>query len=211
MGTADDAGVVRRAWRATSRGFRAGVVAVVVGVILVGALLGPPARMLLWAPGVGLVTAGAALVAVPYATAGWTRRRTAVCSGLAGAALVPFTGGLEALGRAGGVVLMAILLLGALWLVDSVLEASPPNARQVARQDADRVRRGIEDLSVESLLVEWRAAAERLGPEVDPAVRVVAADLRADLLEELARRDPAGVRRWLLSGGADPGGYLAGV
>ena len=209
-GTSRDARPAERIWRTASRYARATAIGLAVALALVGALLAPPAQMLIWAPAVGLLAIGFALLTVPAMTGEPIGRRTVVMTGLVAFLLVPFTSGLAVIGPAGGVLLVATLMLGAVWLVERVVDAPERSTAEAARRDAARVKRVVGDLTVESLVTEWRAAGDRLRSTSDPEVRAVTAEIRSLLFEELTRRDPAGVEHWLGSGGGDPGGHVSG-
>jgi hypothetical protein len=71
----------------------------------------------------------------------------------------------------------------------------------------------VRDLSLPELGREWQRTATALAATTDPATREVLARRRQEALDELERRDPAGIARWL-SGGAtvdgDPARHLRG-
>ena len=208
MGTPDVARRLERAWRTATRVVRAVLLVVAVAVTLLGAMLGPPAAVLLWAPVTGLVTLGAARLAVRAFADEPGGRRPVLVSGVVGFLLVPFTSGLGALGRIGGVLLIAMLVLGALWVVELAVDAPDAGPALALRRQVSAVRRVLPEMPFEGLLEQWRQAAPEIGPDADPEVRIVAAELRSLLLDELTRRDPAGVERWLRAGVDDPGRYL---
>jgi hypothetical protein len=93
-------------------------------------------------------------------------------------------------------------------VVDWIAGTPVSTGAQAARRDITYLRRVLPDLPDEVLLREWRASALRLGPDVDPGTRAAAVELRALLIDELSRRDPAGVERWLRAGGSDPDPHL---
>jgi hypothetical protein len=67
--------------------------------------------------------------------------------------------------------------------------------------------------STVALCRAWRISYLVLDHARDPAQRAQVAAMRGQYLDELARRDPAGFRRWLTDGaraGGDPAPYLAG-
>jgi hypothetical protein len=210
MGTSHDARDAERILRAASRCARVAVMGAALALALVGALLAGPAQMLIWAPAVGLFATGVALLVVPAITGKPIGRRALIMTGVLAFLMVPFTSGMGALGPAGGVLLVAILVQGAAWLVEQGVDAPERTAAEAARQQAARVRRVIGDLTVEALVTEWRAAGDRLRASSDPEVRALAAEVRSLLFDELSRRDPAGVEHWLGSGGGDPGGHVSG-
>jgi hypothetical protein len=99
------------------------------------------------------------------------------------------------------------VLLGSLWVIDRI--ARTPMATGIqALGDSAHLRRVLPELPDDALLREWGDSADLLGPDVDPATRVAAAELRALLIDELSRRDPAGVERWLRTGDSRPDQHL---
>jgi len=67
----------------------------------------------------------------------------------------------------------------------------------------------IQVLPTSMLLREWRSAGEHLWPGANPGRRAAAVLVRNLLLEELSRRDPEGVARWLSDGDEEaPERYL---
>ena len=54
-----------------------------------------------------------------------------------------------------------------------------------------------------TLLDRWRATGAVLRSTNDPGERCLAAEVRGVLLDEMARRDPDGVARWLTEGDED--------
>lgn len=185
------------------------------GTALLGALLTPPERMLLGAPAVGL---GALLATA--AGCWWCRRlgpsrQLPWSAAVVAAAAVPFSHAVDALGDTGAAVVFAVLTLLAVTVSDWITSGSEPAG--AATTGSARVREGRQDdpeslavllrgLPMALLCQEWHATtphrdAGALGPR--------AARDRTLLLEEMTRRDPAGVRRWLRAGpGAAPELYL---
>jgi hypothetical protein len=90
----------------------------------------------------------------------------------------------------------------------SARHASHPSVRAAAL-----ARPPVRDLSLEELGREWQRTAAALSTTTDPAAREQLVRRRQEALDELERRDPAGVARWL-SGGAtvdgDPARHLRG-
>jgi hypothetical protein len=75
--------------------------------------------------------------------------------------------------------------------------------------DEGELRLLITALPTSSLLREWRRTSERLRRGKAPQQHLMAIRLRTLLLEELSRRDPAGVDLWLSAGGNDaPDQYI---
>jgi hypothetical protein len=90
----------------------------------------------------------------------------------------------------------------------SARHAAHPSVRAAALG-----RPPVRDLSMEELGREWQRTAAALAATTDPATRELLARRRQEALDELERRDPAGVARWL-SGVAtvdgDPAPHLRG-
>lgn len=208
MGSSPVARRVERAWRTGTRIVRAVLLVGAVGVALLGALLGPPSAVLLWAPVVGLVTLGATALALRVFAEAPGRRRTVLVSGVVGVLLAPFTSGLGVLGSAGGVLLVAMLVLGALWVAELAADAVDAGPAAGVRRQLVTLRRVLPDIPLDALLAQWRQVAPQLRQDTEPEVRGAAAELRSLLLDELSRRDPAGVERWLRSGVDEPAPYL---
>ena len=58
----------------------------------------------------------------------------------------------------------------------------------------------FDDCSTSELAAAWGATYDLLGSTSSPLMRARIAELRAEYLDELERRDRAGVQRWLASG-----------
>jgi hypothetical protein len=198
-----------RRWRTAARISRATVVSCAVLLALLGAVMSSPAVTLVWAPGIGIF---AAIVAASVSSDGAAARRAAWTAGTGAAAAVPFFSGLGLLGPGGAFVVPVLVVLGSLWVLESAADDRACDMGDVAaaRRDLTVLRRALPEVSVDALVREWRYTTDRLRPEVHPDVRAVAAELRSLLIDELTRRDPAGVERWLRAGGGDPGDHLAG-
>ena len=170
-----------------------------VGLALMGALVTPPAGMFLVAPLTG-AAAGLAVVRLgrAFPAERWARRGP-VLTAAAGAAFVPFINGVALWASAGGVVALVLLICGSClaadWLVNLAGEspAGPP-------RDETWMRVVVPSLPTAVLLQEWRATQHVCGSQTGTAELARAVRLRGVLLEELARRDPAAVERWLTSG-----------
>lgn len=171
-----------------------------VGVALLGALVTPPAGMFLVAP---LTGAGAGLAVLrlkrAFPTEPWARRGPLLAAAT-GAAFVPFLNGVALLGSVGGVVALVLLICGSCVAADwmmKFIEAPPAGALP---RDECWMRTVVPSLPTAVLLQEWRATQQLCGSHTGAAERDRAARLRGFLLEELARRDPVAVERWLTSG-----------
>lgn len=210
MGPQPDVRPAVAVWRALVRTGRAALVGGTLALALLGALVGPPSAVLVWAPGVALVAAVVVAIVDPDFPRTPGSRRAAWFAGLAGFVLVPFTSGLGMLDAAGAVVVVLQLMIGALWVVDRIAAMPENTGAEALRRDVVYLRRVLPELSVQTLLREWRESGARLGPDTDAATRAAAAELRALLLDELTRRDPEAVERWLRTGGEDPHLHLPG-
>lgn len=87
----------------------------------------------------------------------------------------------------------------------------PPTVQQAP---AHRPPPSCRALSDAELCWRWRTSFCAIQRTVSPGERLRLAETRAALLDELARRDPEGVSRWLDSGaraGSDPARYLSGA
>lgn len=169
---------------------------------LVGVPSTPPGTVLR-----GALVAGAATCLVAaggLATrASWVapRRLLALTAVLAG--LVPFAEGVRVLGHLGaGLALVTLgLTLGAAawtdWLdLSADAPARDPQVRLPAA-DEDAVRELLRALPLDLLCAEWVATGRGLSAGRPGGRSSTAAHLRELLLDELERRDPAGVARWL--------------
>jgi hypothetical protein len=199
-----------RRWRLAARVSRAAVLGVVLVLAFIGAAVSSPAITLIWAPGIGAVAAGAATVMNPEHPMTAEGRRTTWFVGWAGALAVPATSGLGVLGDAAAPVVIALLLLTAFWFVESIAELPETSAGAAARRDLANLRRVIDDLSVDGLLREWQLTATRLREDLPPEARLITAQARDLIVDELTRRDPAGADHWLRHGGGDAWRYVPG-
>lgn len=170
----------------------------VVGVLLVGALFTPPLGMLVLAPvvGVGAMVVHA-LVHWSCCDERWPAPRRLLDVAAAGAGLVPWTQGVRTLGEVGTVLgAVSVVLLGLLVLHPCTPAGAGPGVEQVPSGD-DSTGALLALLPLDMLLAEWRAACA-------PSAPTGAAALRTRILDELSRRDPSGVQRWLDAGAAGP-------
>lgn len=193
--------VVRLGRRATAGTF--------VVLAVVGAVVGPIWATLVWGPVTGLLTATVVRFVTREMGEEATARRAALVAGGLGLLSPPFFFGLGLLGDAGAVVLVVMMVVVALSVVAWSAESPAPTGVAAARRDLVYLRRVLPELPVESLLREWRASSARITAETDPAVRAVAVELRGDLLDELIRRRPAEMARWLRTGEDGPDQWLA--
>ncbi|MGY1846575.1 MULTISPECIES: hypothetical protein [unclassified Blastococcus] len=190
----------------------AAVIAVVGGI----ALRGPG----LVAVCVSGALAGCVAAGVARETPGPTRRSTLEVAGQAAAVTVGVllvVSGTAVL--AGGAAALLLIGFGAAgwaalrWLRD---RRDAP-ARPVTSVGAGPVPTGwtpstaVAGASTATLGEEWRRTSAELQRPLAPAVRQRLVARRAQVLDELERRDPAGFARWLAAaplGSADPAGFV---
>jgi hypothetical protein len=183
------------------RRVRSLVLATIVAMAVLGAVDTHWTGMLLVAPGLGLCfSVMVALVAGDFPLEP-ASRRAVVYAFVTGCLLVPFANALVMLGTVGGAVLMALLVLGPFLLADAMLAAAGP----VEQPDVPGIRDLLPALSTPRLLEEWRATRQLLDL---PRYHAAAAEVRALLLDELARRDPDGVAAWLAAGCDSPATFI---
>jgi hypothetical protein len=167
---------------------------------VVGALVTPPVGMLLVAPliglGVGLLVA---LLNPLFPGEPWPRRG-ALSTGATAAAFVPFTNGVALLGNVGGVIALALLVLGSCLAAERMMDLIERDPADGAVRDDHWLQVVMPSLPTATLLQEWRATRTLFGGRRGLAEQTRAVHVRGLLLEELARRDPAAVERWLSSG-----------
>lgn len=87
------------------------------------------------------------------------------------------------------------------------------HAAHPAVRAAALARPPVRDLSMEELGREWQRTAAALAITADPAARELLVRRRKEALDEMERRDPAGVARWLSDGATvdgDPARHLRG-
>ena len=190
-----------------------------VGLALLGAVVSPPVVVFVLGPLCAALLAGLVAVAEdgplrrPVAV-----RRVLVAAG-AGLLLIPFCAGMAVLGPLGLAVLVVLLALAAVGCVARAggLRSRPrPRLHVVTGPDAAGgaplttwpASSFVCLLPTVRLLEEWRSSRAQLCGG-DPARRLEAVELRAELIEELARRHPDAVDRWLMEGGdQDPARYI---
>jgi hypothetical protein len=184
----------------------------VVGVALVGALFGSALATFLVAPAVGLFGACQTAVLHPDFPARPSARRAVVMSGLGWALTVPYAMGVAALGVVGAMLTVALVLIGALVLMGALGDGCRDDATPSSPgADATLLSELVRGLPTSTLLEEWQSSEAVLDDTTDPESRAAAIQLRALLLEEMSRRDPAGVARWLQEGaGGLPDRHIGG-
>lgn len=80
-----------------------------------------------------------------------------------------------------------------------------------APQQLQQLQRPLSQLSTAELCQRWQASYPAMPGRLHPAQHAVLAGRRQGLLDELERRDPAGVAAWLAAGaraGSDPRRHL---
>jgi hypothetical protein len=177
---------------------------------LVGALTTPPYVVLLVAPAFGLLVSGVAAVLILGFKEPTAAHRTIVLSGAWAALIVPALAGMGALATGGAVIMFVLMVIGSVvaasWITETC--ASSDGSSELGMNDETGMDEGelrlfIGALPTSLLLREWRRTGERLRPGKDPQQHLRAIRLRTMLLEELSRRDPAGVDLWLNAGDND--------
>lgn len=196
-------------WPRVARTLRLLLAVLYVGIALPGALVTPVPQMLLLAP---LVGAFAAVVAglVDSGFPARPRARRAVLGAFTGAALtVPFFSGVGLLGPSGAWLVIGMVLLAAtvagMWIAEWDVSPLPV---WVPRRVAS-LRELVGVLRTDALVQEWRATGPPLQAATDPRERAAIVRVRGLILDELVRRDPTAMARWLEDGGpTDPGPHL---
>jgi hypothetical protein len=186
---------------------------------LVGALTASAYVVLVIAPTCGLFAAGVVAVHVVDPARGTVdpgRRtrmhREVLLAGAWAALLPPAAAGVRTLDDGGVMVAVLLVFLAASvaagWIVE-ICEASSENPE--AGWDEEELRRLLHVLPTSMLLSEWHSGCEYMHSVRAEEQRIHAAHVRTLLLEELSRRDPAGVSRWLSEGDEErPEQYLRG-
>ncbi|MGY1780646.1 hypothetical protein [Geodermatophilus sp. SYSU D01036] len=171
-----------------------------IAFALVGAVTAPPSVVLVAAPAFGVFVGIVVLTANPASPLGPAVRRTAVSSGAGAALAVPCIAGLRQFGTLGSVAATVLIVLSCVAVVGWIAESAGRAVGPALDLDVAELRPFLQVVGTPLLLAEWRAAGEHLGPGADPDLRARALLVRPLLLEELTRRDPAGVARWLSDG-----------
>lgn len=175
-----------------------------VAVALFGVLVTPPTVMLLVVPAITLGTVVFVAGLVWYCEQRWPARRT--LRGIAGttAALLPFLQGGRELAGVGTmiafVVLGLVIIVGASWVNSLAAGANPVSTVQEAGGDGS-LSELLQVLPLETVFNEWRDLQEHPDSRCGPSN--ADAGVRALLLDEMQRRDPAGFAEWLSDGATD--------
>jgi hypothetical protein len=184
-----------------------------VGVVccaLVGALTAPAYVALGVGPAFGLLVAGLVALMDPEFPRTRSARRRAVLAGAGASLVVPALLGLAQFGDAGTVAGLVLLFLSGIlaevWIAGSLDHRGRHDEGEV---DEEGLQALLRDLPTSMLLREWRSTGELVRSGADPDSRARGLLVRTMLLEEMSRRDPAGVARWLSAGDDDaPEQYL---
>ncbi|WP_138760224.1 hypothetical protein [Modestobacter altitudinis] len=177
----------------------------VLSTAIMGALFSPPLVTLAAAPTVGLLAASQVALAHPGFPAQVAARRFVLSAGAGCAVLVLFVAGASELGAVGGVMVMTVLLTGAVvlaaWLADL---SDDDRVATSTMQDARVLEDWLGAVPMSALVEQWRLSEVVLSTATDPDERSAATLARELLLDEMTRRDPAGVHRWLQEGADAP-------
>jgi hypothetical protein len=184
----------------------------VTACALVGASTTPAYVVLVLAPVLGAFVAGVVALLAVGSVDKASVRRAALLSGAWAALLVPALAGAGSLGTGGAVIMFTLMALGAVvsgrWIVET---CDPSGEGAETGRDEEQLRQLLRVLPTSMLLREWRSTGEHLQTGADQDRRAEAVLVRILLLEELSRRDPAGVARWLSEGDDDaPEQFLRG-
>lgn len=189
--------------------------AVYLAAAVLGTAVTPPLILVVFVPAAGLTGFAGTVLNCWYLTGRWPDRRPSGSVALLAATAAPFFHAVELLGRVGDLLAVALSgLLALLWLSWLRLTAATPcpeaaDAGAQGRPGGEQsLRELLHVLPLEILCSEWRGHQQdalRTGAAPDP----VLARAQQAVLQELARRDPAGFRRWVAQGAADsPESYL---
>jgi hypothetical protein len=185
----------------------------VTACALVGALTAPPYVVLVIAPTCGLFVAGVVAVHVVDPASEKTKvHRAVLLSGAWAALLAPAVAGVRTLDDAGVMVRVLLVFLAASVAAGWIVEICDPSSEKpAAGWDEEELRQLLRVLPTSMLLSEWHSGCAYMHSGRPQEERSHAAHVRTLLLEELSRRDPAGVSRWLSEGDEErPEQYLRG-
>jgi hypothetical protein len=170
----------------------------VVGTAAMGALSSPALATLVGAPLAGLFVASQVALVHPGFPAQPSARRAVLLAGAGCALGVPFVMGATALGTTGAVLTMIVITTGAVSVAGRLTElCRDDEVSRPTAQDTRVLGELIGAVPMSTLLEEWRLSEAVLATATDPDERSAASLAREMLLDEMTRRDPAGVRRWL--------------
>jgi hypothetical protein len=179
---------------------------------VVGALTTPAYVVLVLAPLLGVFVAGVVAILSIASVDAASVRRPVLLSGAWAALLVPALAGAGVFGTGGAVLMFGLMVLGVVVCGHWIVESCDPDGEQgEPGTDEEQLRQLLRVLPTSMLLREWRSTVDPVRLGAEPERRARAVRLRTLLLEELTRRDPAGVARWLIEGDEDsPEHYLRG-
>ena len=173
-------------------------------VAAVGVLVIPTAVMLTAAPAVAVLGAGLFAGLFRFSQQRHPSRRQVMVAAAAAAAILPFHEGVELLQGLGTAVAATVLVLAS--VVGnyrlSTLDVPVP-AGATGPGGATSYAELLRVMSLDTVLSEWRALGHGVGLSSGEQHSPDALRLRALLLDEMQRRDPAGFRRWLDDGAED--------
>jgi hypothetical protein len=128
--------------------------------------------------------------------------------GLAVGGFAPFVAGVQALGDVGSLFILAVLGLLTAVAAHWLLTFEPSNAAVVPSSSPTGGVESLRDVfraaPIEWLFEEWRASQHQLTHNGGWAGVLDTASLRGLLLDEMQRRNPTGVERWLNEGAVWP-------
>lgn len=182
-------------------------------VVFLGLLASPLITTLVGAPVAAVLAVSAGLTAYRLFAERWPTARVVHLCAAIGFGLPLYVEGAEALGKLGGALTITLVAIGigvvVAWVRTGYTLFAPPPPSATPPQRAstagghDSLRELLAAMPLEALFDEWRATEddEHLAHPHDRHARN---RLRALIVEELGRRDPAGAGRWLARGAADP-------
>jgi hypothetical protein len=158
---------------------------------------------------------GSVVVFTLLDTHGWRRRAPSAPTSrgaLLGAALVVASvGGGMALGPLGWFLVAAVLLTSPMVLSRLIALRKPRRAGDEGSPSVVDDGRSAATMSTQALVQAWRVSFHALTRARTSPARAAVAARRAEYLDELERRHPKAVRRWLEAGarpGSDPSPFL---
>jgi hypothetical protein len=209
----------RLLWVRYGRACRALLLLAATACALAGALTASPYVVLVIAPACGLFVAGVVAVHV-VALEGRTvdpvrttkAHRAVLLSGGWAALLPPAAAGIRTLDDAGVMVVVVLVFLAASVGAGGIVEICQLSSETPeGGWDEEELRQLLRVLPTSMLLSEWHSGCEYVHSAKAHEARIHAAQVRGLLLEELSRRDPAGVGRWLSEGDEErPEQYVRG-
>jgi hypothetical protein len=175
-----------------------------VAVAAVGVLVTPTGVMLTAAPAVAVLATGLFVGVFRFWQQRHPSRRQVMITAAAAAAILPFHEGVELLQGLGTAVAATVLVLVTIvgnYRVSTLDVPVPAGATRPG--GATSYAELLRVMSLDTVLSEWRALGHGVGLPSGQHHRPDVSQLRALLLDEMQRRDPAGFRRWLDDGAED--------